>query len=145
MKETVREFEKALRGSEELKKKLAEELARIAGEKSANNDAEALVKAARSLGFEFTVADMEKAHAEAQELDPEEMAKAAGGWCVADYDCCTAWNHDAPEQPGTSCFADYDCITAYHNSHFVNVFTDPETRKYAPMIELILKLINGGS
>ena len=107
---------KALRESEELQGRLAEELKRIAEEKSVENDAEAMAKAARALGYDFTVADMEKAHAEAQELDAEEMEHAAGGWCWADYDCYTAWHHDTPDQQGSACFADYDCVTIYHNS-----------------------------
>ncbi len=96
MTENVRKFEKALRESWELQRRLVEELKKIAGERSASNDAEAMAKAAQALGYDFTVADMEKAHAETQELDPEEMEQAAGGWCFADYDCYTAWNHDSP-------------------------------------------------
>ena len=116
MTENVRKFEKALRESGELRRRLAEELKKIAGEGSASNDAEAMAAAARALGYDFTVADMEKANAEAQELDPEEMELAAGGWCFADYDCYTAWNHDTPDQKGTACFSDYDCITLFHDS-----------------------------
>ena len=44
------------------------------------------------------------------------MEQAAGGWCFADYDCYTAWNHDSPDQPGSACFSDYDCITLFHDS-----------------------------
>ena len=116
MTENVRKFEKALRESEELQRRLTKELKKIAEERSASNDAEAMAKAAQALGYDFTVADMEKAHAETQELDPEEMEQAAGGWCFADYDCYTAWNHDSPDQPGSACFSDYDCITLFHDS-----------------------------
>ena len=116
MTENVRKFEKALRESGELQRRLVEELKKIAGERSASNDAEAMAKAAQALGYDFTVADMEKAHAETQELDPEEMEQAAGGWCFADYDCYTAWNHDSPDQPGSACFSDYGCITLFHDS-----------------------------
>jgi predicted ribosomally synthesized peptide with nif11-like leader len=116
MTENVRKFEKALRESWELQRRLVEELKKIAGERSASNDAEAMAKAAQALGYDFTVADMEKAHAETQELDSGEMEQAAGGWCFADYDCYTAWNHDSPDQPGSACFSDYDCITLFHDS-----------------------------
>ena len=116
MTENVRKFEKDLRGNGELQKKLLEELAKIVKEKSAESDAEAMAKAAHALGYDFTVADMEKANAETQELDSEEMEQAAGGWCFADYDCYTAWNHDSPDQPGSACFSDYDCITLFHDS-----------------------------
>ena len=120
MTENVRKFEKALRESEDLQGRLAAELKKIAEEKSAANDAEAMAKAARALGYDFTVADMEKANAETQELDPEEMEQAAGGWCFADYDCYTAWNHDTPDQEGSACFSDYECLTAYHESFAVD-------------------------
>lgn len=116
MTENVRKFEKALRESEELQRRLTKELKKIAEERSASNDAEAMAKAAQALGYDFTVADMEKANAETQELDPEEMEQAAGGWCFADYDCYTAWNHDSPDQQGSACFSDYDCITLFHDS-----------------------------
>lgn len=120
MTENVRKFEKDLRGNKELQKKLLEELAKIAKEKSAESDAEAMAKAARALGYDFTVADMEKAHAETQELDVEEMEQAAGGVCFADYDCYTAWNHDTPDQAGSACFSDYECMTVYHDSFAVD-------------------------
>ena len=106
MTENVRKFEKALRESKEMQARLAQELKKIAEEKSALNDAEAMAAAARALGYD----------AEAQELDPEEMELAAGGWCFADYDCYTAWNHDTPDQQGSACFSDYECITLFHDS-----------------------------
>ena len=135
MTENVRKFEKALRENEELQRRLAKELKKIAEEKSASNDAEAIAKAARTLGYDFTVADMEKVHAETQELNPEEMEQAAGGWCFADYDCYTAWNHDSPDQPGSACFSDYDCITLFHDSkvddliHYVDELINDEDMK----------------
>ena len=141
MIENVRQFEKDLRGNEELRKKLSVELAKIAKEKSVESDAEAMAKAAQTLGYDFTVADMEKAHAETQELDPEEMEHAAGGWCFADYDCYTAWNHDSPDQPGSACLKDYDCVSVYHNSKIVDYeykkFVEPVVNIYERMKELI--------
>ena len=135
MTENVRKFEADLRGNEELRKKLSVELAKIAKEKSVESDAEAMAKAAQALGYDFTVADMEKANAEAQELAPEEMEQAAGGWCFADYDCYTAWNHDSPDQQGSACFSDYGCITLFHDSkvddliHYVDEFINNEDAK----------------
>ena len=135
MTENVRTFEKALRESEELQHRLVQELKKIAEEKSAESDAEAMAKAAQALGYDFTVADMEKAHAETQELDPGEMEQAAGGWCFADYDCYTAWNHDSPDQQGSACFSDYGCITLFHDSkiddliHYVDEFINNEDAK----------------
>ena len=134
MIENVRKFEADLRGNEELQKKLYEELVKIAKEKSAESDAEAMAKAAQALGYDFTVADMEKAHAEARELDPEEIEQAAGGWCFADYDCYTSWNHDSPDQPGSACLKDYDCVSVYHNSKIV----DYEYKKFVePVVNIV--------
>ena len=93
-----------------------------------------MAKAAQTLGYDFTVADMEKAHAEAWELDPEEIEQAAGGWCFADYDCYTAWNHDSPDQPGSACLKDYDCVSVYHNSKIV----DYEYKKFVePVVNIV--------
>ena len=47
MTENVRTFEKALRESGELRRRLAEELKKIAGEGSASNDAEAMAGASQ--------------------------------------------------------------------------------------------------
>ncbi len=146
MTENVRKFEKALRESKELQGRLAKELKKIADEKSAPNDAEAMAKAARALGYDFTVADMEKANAEIQELDPEEMEQAAGGWCFADYDCYTAWNHDTPDQQGSACFSDYECITLYHDSkvddlidYVDDIINDPKMKEGEGLIDYIIK------
>ena len=49
MTENVRKFEKALRESKEMQARLAQELKKIAEEKSALNDAEAMAAAARAL------------------------------------------------------------------------------------------------
>ena len=142
MTENVRKFEKALRESGELRRRLAEELKKIAGEGSASNDAEAMAAAARALGYDFTVADMEKANAEAQELDPEEMELAAGGWCFADYDCYTAWNHDTPDQKGTACFSDYECMTAYHESFAVDALYGTFVKPVEDIYDALKNLID---
>ena len=111
MLENVKKLEKALQEDKELAAKFEEELQRIAQEKDAANDGEAIVKAAKAVGFEITVADLEKASAETQEIDPEELEKSAGGsWCFASYDCYTAWHHDGPEEKDTVCAFDYSCF-----------------------------------
>ena len=124
MTENVRKFEKALRESGELRRRLAEELKKIAGEGSASNDAEAM------------------AAAEAQELDPEEMELAAGGWCFADYDCYTAWNHDTPDQKGTACFSDYECMTAYHESFAVDALYGTFVKPVEDIYDALKNLID---
>ena len=113
MIENVKKFEQALQEDKELAKKFADEMRRIVEEKSAGNDAEAIAKAARALGFELTASDLEKAQAESQEIDPEELDLTAGGWCWGSYDCYTAFHHDTPNEEGTDCFKDHDCALAF--------------------------------
>lgn len=72
MIENVKKFKQALREDRELADHFAEEVKRITDEKSAGSDAEAIVRAANTLGFDFTIADVEKVQAETQEIDPEE-------------------------------------------------------------------------
>ena len=126
MTENVKKFEKALREDEDLRARFAAEFKRISEEKSAGNDCEAYVKAAKALGFDLSLADVEKAVAEAQELDVEELGKAVGGvdkdgkkddvgWCIDSWACFTLNHHDTPDREGYPCFADYDCITIYHH------------------------------
>ena len=115
MIEDVKKLEKALKEDKELAAKYEAELKRIAKEKDAANDGEAIVKAAKAVGFDMTVADLEKASAETQELDPEEIGNSAGGWCFAKHDCYTAWYHDGPDEEGTDCFANYDCYLLNNN------------------------------
>ena len=41
------------------------------------------------------LADMDKANAMMQELDPDEMERVSGGeWCLADWGCVYVWWHD---------------------------------------------------
>ena len=115
MLENVKKLEKALKEDKELAAKFETELQRIVQEKDAANDGEAFVKAAKAVGFDITVADLEKASAETQELDAEEIEKGAGGWCWADYDCYTAWHHDGPDEKGTDCLYNYDCMAYWEN------------------------------
>ena len=87
-------FEAALKENKELQDKFAAAKKRIVENKEAEDNAEALVKAAAEIGFTLTVAEVERAIAEAQELSDEDLAKVAGGssekpdeWCMADYYC----------------------------------------------------------
>ena len=114
MIENLKKFENALKEDKELAAKFESEILRIAREKDAANDGEAFVKAAKAVGFDISVADLEKATAETQELDAEEIEKGTGGWCWADYDCYTAFFHDTPNEEGNACWWDYDCKTVHN-------------------------------
>ena len=116
MIENAKKLEKALKEDKEQAAKFEAELRRIVQEKDAANDGEAFVKAAKAVGFDISIADLEKVKAETQEIDPEEIGSSAGGsWCWADYDCYTAWHHDGPEEVGTDCFSNHDCIKLSEN------------------------------
>ena len=110
MFENVKKFEQALRENKELAEQFAGELKRITEERSAGNDAEAMAKAAQALGFDLTAADFEKASAETQEIDPEELQQTAGGFCWGDYDCYTIYHHDTPDDDKTACLFNHSCI-----------------------------------
>lgn len=123
MTENVRKFEKALEENEVLRRQFEEELKRIAGAKEAESDAEAIAKAATALGYDFTAADYEKASAETQELDADEMAATSGGereTCVFDYACYLALKHNTDRQnQNEACARDYTCQFIYHKGFFM--------------------------
>jgi predicted ribosomally synthesized peptide with nif11-like leader len=78
-------FELALKESKELREKFVAAQKRIAENKEASNDVELLVKAAAAVGYTLTVAEIERAIAQAQEINDEDLAKVAGGnWINAD-------------------------------------------------------------
>jgi len=131
MTENVRSFEKALRESEELQQKFQAEMKRVAETEEAKSEAEAVVRAAGALGYGFTVSDYEKACAETQELDAEEMTAATGGdegdpafhtdqWCIADYACALALKHNSDRtSKDEMCAKDYRCVFVYHKGGFM--------------------------
>ena len=114
MSENARKFEKDLQGSEELRSKFEAKLKRIA---------EAITKAAKALGYDIPVSDIEKSMAESSELDQDELESVSGGvgghWCVSDYACYLAYEHD-PDNGNTedACYKDYKCFFVYHDGGF---------------------------
>ena len=118
MIEDVKKLEKALKEDKELAAKFEAELRRIAREKDAANDGEAFVKAARAVGFDISMADLEKLKAETQEIAPEEIEKIAGGSCWFAHDCFTAFLHDTPDEEGYACWEDYGCMTSANPCHY---------------------------
>lgn len=121
MNDRLKKLEQALRADKNLADQFTAQLKQIGEEQSAQNDAEAYAKAANALGFELTAADLEKAAAEAQQLDMEEVDSLSGGvgeeeWCLFDYACYATWKHpkhkDGDLEP---CWSDYGCITVRHH------------------------------
>ena len=117
MTENVKKLEKTLKEDKELAAKFEAELQRITKEKDAANDGEALVKAAKAVGFDISIADLEKAQAETQEIDSEEIEKIAGGSCWIANDCYTAFLHDTPDKEGYACWEDYGCMAFANPCH----------------------------
>ena len=98
MNETMKQVRQAFRDHPELRARYEDELNRFAKGKS---DPEAVVQAIRDvLGMDITLADLEKAAAAEEELDPEELEQVAGGesdeWCWKDYRCCYIYE-DPPD------------------------------------------------
>ena len=106
MMENLKKIEEALRGDRALAEKFKVELKRLIEEKSVANKDEALVKAAQEVGFEVSLADLDKAKAAVQELDPEEMSKVAGGEDDKPF---------APAEEVGNCFINYlgECTSAW--------------------------------
>ena len=120
--EELKRFLKDIEGSIELQKKMDEICVRLKDEGQVKSDGDLIVTAAKELGYTFTVADLDRNAAEAEILDPEEMAAVSGGhedeyghdsWCVAAWHCLLAFLHTEAETP-TACFFDYTCGTLHH-------------------------------
>ncbi|MBE5969958.1 MAG: Nif11-like leader peptide family natural product precursor [Lachnospiraceae bacterium] len=105
-------FEEALKKKEN-KDKFEAALKKIAEEKSAKSDGEAIQKAAKELGFDISMEDLERNYASKQEVEDEELDAVAGGWCAYDHSCFTAWKHDKEVSKEDSCWKEYRCNTAY--------------------------------
>ena len=126
MIENVSKFEKDLQENEELRKRYDSELRRIAEAKEAQSDSEAIAKAAAALGYDITIADVEKIMAGNEELDQEELEAVSGGLstrpedeCVADWACYAVLKHDLDDDNSEeACFRQYKCMFVYHDGMF---------------------------
>ena len=117
-----KKINQASEGDPEFRQKLQEEMKRIADTEEAASDREIFIKAIKNvLGMDITMADLAKAQAEVEELDPEELDKVTGGsddgkddWCVYSYYCFTAWKHKKQDPHNidteVACWQEYCCI-----------------------------------
>ena len=121
--------------AEKFKEALAGEECEACGSK-----AEAISLAAAAAGLETTPEEVERAMAEAQELDEEELEKIGAGdamcdkaywcgelfipgedekghdnWCVAAWHCFDLFLHTEATKHDEACFADYICAVIYHH------------------------------
>ncbi|MCR5774911.1 MAG: hypothetical protein K6G42_07490 [Lachnospiraceae bacterium] len=79
MNEEAKRLLAALKDNEELSDKLEEVFDRIFKEGKAASENEAYVAAAKELGFNITLADLENFSNEVQELDMDALDEVAGG------------------------------------------------------------------
>ncbi len=79
MNEEMKKFLTALKDDKELSDKLEETCDRIFKEGKINSGNEAFVSAAKELGFQISLADLEKISTEEQELDTDALDDVAGG------------------------------------------------------------------
>ena len=77
--EAIRKLEEALTTDANLRDRFEAALKKIADERLANSDGEAMVKAAAELGFKISIEEMERLFAAMQELDDEELDEVSGG------------------------------------------------------------------
>ena len=116
MSEELKRLKNDLSTNAELRKKMEETAKRIAESGEAKSDGEILVKAAAELGYAVKIADFERAMADDEELDPEELKQSAGGvsQCFTDYNCYNIVNHSDNPNPElkrkSACFSEYVCL-----------------------------------
>ena len=106
--DNILKFEEALRDDPEKKKAFEEALEKIAEEKSVESESEAFVKAAKELGFDLTIEEIERSFAEKQEMGDDELDEVAGGkWCWKDHDCMAIYHVKKECNSSGSCFTNY--------------------------------------
>ena len=104
-----------------LKAKLYKTVDRLAGEGQAKSSGELFEKAAAELGYQISTAELERFYAEMQEIGPDELEQAAGGYgdpgaifngtsCWKDYECLAIYKTKLTDDKGH----DIECLTAWH-------------------------------
>ena len=91
--ENMLAFETALKENKELQEKFEAAAKRMTENKEAQGN-EVLIKAAAEVGFTLTLAEVERAMAESEEIGDDELAEVVGGinifkgeWCPFSYSC----------------------------------------------------------
>jgi hypothetical protein len=107
--EELLRLERDLDEQPELREKLEAEIKRIAETKEAESDGEAMAKAAATLGYTITLEELERATADLEKLDDDELDAAGGnGGIVAPT------SYDA-KRLNQSCIVDYSCGLSFHH------------------------------
>ena len=114
--ENILAFEAALKENKDLRATYEAALKRITENKEATSDGEALVKAAAEVGFTLTMAELERAMAQIQKLDDEDLAQVSGGtdeeswsWCLDIWYCFLVLVHGDGDT-SAACYSNYHCM-----------------------------------
>ncbi len=111
--ENIIKFEEALK-TKEKREAYEAALKKIAEEKSAKSDGEAIQKAAKELGFDISMEDLERNYASKQEVEDEELDAVAGGWCWKSHGCHYVISHSKEIDETEDCFSEYICLNSYY-------------------------------
>ncbi len=106
-------FKADMEADESLRAKYEEAIERIVEAKDATSDGDAMCKAAAELGYQISVAELERARADSlEDVDEEELDEVAGGLCWEDYACDFAY-HTKQEKMDLPkwCMEIYSCLT----------------------------------
>ena len=104
----LKRFEADLKNNEELKRKFEEALKRQVEGGEAQSEGEVMVRAAKELGYDISIAALEQTRAEAEELDPEALKDAAGG-----DDGVGGYDHTRTD----NCWKEYLCAVVNRTSY----------------------------
>lgn len=126
MTEELKRFEMDIRSNPELTEKLYQLLAEMGKSCEPKSDSEAVSIAAARLGYTFSAAELERASAEAQELDAEELNQVSGGdsddMCGTDWWCALLYRSDNEDERGHDliCAVGWHCMTAFMHTESDN-------------------------
>ena len=128
--EEMLRLEHDLNGQPELREKLDAEIKRIAEAGEAECDGEAMVKAAAALGYTITLEELERAAADLEKLDDDELDAAGGNneeYCLGkNYTCMKFYRNDFEDEEGH----DERCWTGYHCGT-ITLHTDSKSKRKA--------------
>ena len=114
-----KQFDSDMSASQELVDQYNQILKRIVTEKSAESDADAVVKAAEELGYSVSASELERLMAQKEEMDADELESVTGGedLCLKDYACMVTFETDTKDSDGY----DYLCVASWHcNTAFMH-------------------------
>ena len=95
------------------------EIKRVVEAKEAKSDGEAMVKAAAAMGYTIAIEELERASAELESMEEDELDSVTGAgedehghsnWCVVGWHCYEVFLHTETTSHDVACAADHSCI-----------------------------------